>query len=101
MRLAPNELRSRAAAFARDWQAAHYEKGETQSFWNAFFQIFGIERKRVAVYEHSVDKLKGGRGFIDLLNGSFIGARQRAVGLIAINLGIRNGCLLNIFPADN
>ena len=49
MRLSNNELRSRAAAFARDWATAHYEKGETQSFWNAFFQIFEIDRKRVAV----------------------------------------------------
>ncbi|MBL9050472.1 MAG: hypothetical protein JNK19_10220 [Tabrizicola sp.] len=66
MRLSNNELRSRAAAFAGDWAHAHYEKGETQSFWNAFFQIFGIDRKRVAVYEHSVEKLKGGKGYIDL-----------------------------------
>lgn len=65
-RLSWNEIRTRAAAFARDWKDARYERGETQSFWNAFFRIFGVERRRVAVYERSVDKLNGGRGYIDL-----------------------------------
>lgn len=80
MRLTPNELRSRAAGFARDWADAHYEKGETQSFWNAFFQIFGIDRKRVAVYEHSVDKLKGGKGFIDLFWPGTLIVEQKSLG---------------------
>lgn len=80
MRLTPNELRARAASFARDWAEAHYEKGETQSFWNAFFQIFGIDRKRVAVYEHSVDKLKGGKGFIDLFWPGTLIVEQKSLG---------------------
>ncbi|MCU0905520.1 MAG: hypothetical protein MUE83_16870, partial [Tabrizicola sp.] len=80
MRLTTPELRSRAAAFARDWATAHYEKGETQSFWNAFFQIFEIDRKRVAVYEHSVDKLKGGKGFIDLFWPGTLIIEQKSLG---------------------
>ena len=51
MRLTPGELRGRAANFARDWASAHYERGETQSFYNAFFAIFDVDRRRVAVYE--------------------------------------------------
>jgi hypothetical protein len=66
MRLSTNELRSRAAAFAADWRDAAYEKGETQSFYNAFFAIFGVDRRRVAVYERSVETIRGNRGFIDL-----------------------------------
>jgi hypothetical protein len=80
MRLTTPELRSRAAAFARDWATAHYEKGETQSFWNDFFRIFGIDRKRVAVYEHSVDKLKGGKGFIDLFWSGTLIIEQKSLG---------------------
>ena len=34
MRLSWNEVRSRAAAFAKRWADARYEKGETQSFYN-------------------------------------------------------------------
>ena len=32
MRLSWNEVRARAAGFARKWAGAAYEKGETQSF---------------------------------------------------------------------
>ena len=35
MRLSWNEIRARAAAFAREWADAAYEKGETQSFSRA------------------------------------------------------------------
>ena len=42
MRLSWNEIRPRAAAFARDWANAGYEKGETQSFYNDFFEIFCV-----------------------------------------------------------
>ena len=66
MRLSSNDIRARAANFARDWAKAHYEHGETQSFYNAFFAIFDIDRRRVGVYEQSVAKLDGARGFIDL-----------------------------------
>ena len=48
MRLSWNEVRARAAAFARDWEGAAYEKGETQSFYNDFFSIFGVQRRSVA-----------------------------------------------------
>ena len=34
MRLSWNEIRTRAADFAREWADAAYEKGETQSFYN-------------------------------------------------------------------
>ena len=40
MRLSWNEVRTRAAGFARESAAATYEKGETQSFYNEFLDIF-------------------------------------------------------------
>ncbi|MAU51466.1 MAG: SAM-dependent methyltransferase [Roseovarius sp.] len=66
MRLTWNEIRARAAAFAEDWRDAHYEKGETQSFYNAFFRIFGKDRKAVARYEMSVARTGRAKGFVDL-----------------------------------
>ena len=39
MRLSWNEIRARAASFARKWADAGYEKGETQSFYNDLFRI--------------------------------------------------------------
>ncbi len=64
MRLSWNEVRTRAATFAEDWKDAAYEKGETQSFYNAFFDVFGVRRRNVARYEAHVPKLdnrSGGR----------------------------------------
>ncbi len=43
MRLSFNEIRSRAANFARNYADTTYEKGETQTFYNDFFAIFGVE----------------------------------------------------------
>ena len=51
MRLSWNEVRARAAAFAEEWCNAARETSETQSFYNAFFRVFGVERRSVARYE--------------------------------------------------
>ena len=66
MRLSWNEIRARAARFSEEWKDARYEKGETQTFYNEFFQIFDIPRRRVATYEEPVKLLGDKRGFIDL-----------------------------------
>ena len=66
MRLSWNEVRARAAAFAEEWRDAAYEKGETQSFYNDFFEIFGVRRRTVARYEEHVKRLDNTHGYIDL-----------------------------------
>ena len=66
MRLSWNEVRARAAAFAREWAGVTYEKGEAHSFYNAFFEVFGVRRRSVARYEAHVTKLDNRAGFIDL-----------------------------------
>lgn len=50
------EIRTRAYQFARDSQALYDERAEAQTFWNDFFEVFGISRKRVAVFEKNVRK---------------------------------------------
>ena len=42
------------------------ERAEKDSFWNDFFNIFGISRRRVATFEAPVKKLGNKQGFIDL-----------------------------------
>ena len=66
MRLSWNEVRARAARFANDWRDAAYEKGETQSFYDDFFSVFGRRRRTVARFEHHVAKLDNSSGYIDL-----------------------------------
>ena len=50
MQVSWNEVRVRAAKFSEDWKDAHYEKGETQTFYNEFFEIFGVRRRQVATF---------------------------------------------------
>ena len=80
MRLQFNEVRARAAEFAREWQEAHYEKGETQSFYNEFFEIFGIRRRRVASFEERVKLLNNKSGFIDLFWPGTLLVEQKSAG---------------------
>ena len=80
MRLSWNEVRARAAAFAEDWNDAAYEKGETQSFYNAFFDVFGVRRRNVARYEAHVAKLDNRSGFIDLFWPGVLLVEQKSAG---------------------
>lgn len=80
MRLIWNEIRARAADFAREWSDAHYEKGETQSFYNDFFEVFGVRRRKVATFEESVRLLGEKRGFIDLFWKGVLLVEQKSAG---------------------
>ncbi len=80
MRLSWNEIRARAADFAREWADAAYEKGETQSFYNEFFEIFGKRRRDVARYEERVQRLDNTSGFIDLFWPGVLLVEQKSAG---------------------
>src|SRR5699024_8544101 len=62
-----NEIRERAINFSKEWEGETNESAEAKSFWDSFFNVFGISRRRVATFEKSVKKLGGKQGFIDLL----------------------------------
>ena len=80
MRLSWNEIRARAAKFADDWKDASYEKGEAQSFYNDFFEVFGVQRRTVARYEEHVAKLDDRHGFIDLFWPGVLIVEQKSAG---------------------
>ncbi len=80
MRLSWNEIRARAAVFAEEWREASYEKGETQSFYNDFFDVFGVRRQSVARYEQHVAKLDNRSGFIDLFWPGVLMVEQKSAG---------------------
>ena len=88
MRLSWNEVRARAASFAKEWRDAAYEKGETQSFYNDFFEVFDVRRRSVARYEEHVGKLDNRSGFIDLFwPGVLIVEQWHAIGIdVAIEI---------------
>ncbi len=80
MRLSWNEIRARAAKFAADWAEAHYEKGDTQTFYNEFFEVFGVKRRKVASFEEPVRLLGEKRGFIDLFWKGKLLVEQKSAG---------------------
>jgi len=61
MRLSWNEIK-RAPRVCREWKDAHYERGESQTFYNEFFEVFGVTRRRVASFEEPVKRLGNQRG---------------------------------------
>ena len=80
MALSWNEIRNRALNFSKEFADAHYEKGETQTFYNDFFNVFGVNRRRVATFEEPVKKLGDKQGFIDLLWKGVLLVEQKSEG---------------------
>ena len=80
MRLSWNEVRVRAAGFTQEWWNTVRESSETQSFYNDFFEIFGVKRRSVARYEQHVKKLDNHSGFIDLFWPGVLIVEQKSAG---------------------
>ncbi|WP_298400321.1 DNA methyltransferase [Sphingobium sp.] len=82
MRLSWPEIRTNAAHFSGQWIGKGYEKGQTHSFYDEFFNIFGVPRKQVAVYEQRVRSLDPGRtgGYIDLFWPGTLIVEQKSAG---------------------
>lgn len=62
------EMAAAAAKFVLEWSGERRERAEKDSFWNEFFEIFGISRRRVGgVFEYVAQRHSTGRhGFMDL-----------------------------------
>ena len=61
-----NEIRDRAIRFSREWREERREEAEKQSFWNEFFDVFGIRRRSVASFEAPVRNIHHQYGYIDI-----------------------------------
>src|SRR5229473_4928517 len=66
MPLSWNEIRHNAIRFTNEWTGETREHAEAKSFWDDFFQVFGIRRRTVASFEEPVKKISGDYGYIDL-----------------------------------
>jgi hypothetical protein len=67
MPLSWNEIKTRAVHFSKEWENETSEDAEAKTFWDEFFQIFGISRRRVATFETRITKNERQSGKIDLL----------------------------------
>ena len=66
MPLSWNEIKDRALAFSKEWADTQNEEADAKPFLDAFFNVFGISRKKIATFEHRVKKLDSHDGYIDL-----------------------------------
>ncbi|HEX5422638.1 MAG TPA: DNA methyltransferase [Candidatus Acidoferrales bacterium] len=80
MPLSWNEIRHRAIAFSKQWTGVRSERGEKQTFWNEFFDVFGIRRRAVASFEEPVHKISGKYGYIDLFWPSIVLVEHKSLG---------------------
>lgn len=67
MTLSWNEIKDRALRFSKEWADATDEDADAKSFLDAFFDVFGISRRKVGTFEYRVKKLSDADGYIDLL----------------------------------
>lgn len=79
--LSLNEIRTRIDAFVAEWRDDTSENSESQSFWNDFFNCFGINRRRVASYEKWATRAStGSKGRIDVFWPGVLIAEQKSAG---------------------
>lgn len=67
MPLSWNEIKQRAVTFSKEWKDTTNEEADAKPFLDAFFDVFGITRKKIGTFEHRVKKLSDADGYIDLL----------------------------------
>lgn len=67
MALSWNEIKDRALNFSKEWAGTSNEEADAKPFLDAFFDVFGITRKKIGTFEHRVKKLSDADGYIDLL----------------------------------
>ena len=80
MPLSWNEIKHRAIAFSKEWKGETREEAEAKSFWDAFFHVFGVQRRTVASFEEPVKKLTGDWAYIDLFWPGTLLAEHKSAG---------------------
>ncbi len=80
MPLSWNEIRSNSIEFAKEWAGESREHAEAKTFWDQFFQVFGLNRRHLASFEEPVKKISGQYGFIDLFWKKTLLAEHKSAG---------------------
>lgn len=75
------QIRNNAAEFVAEWKDEKNEQPESQTFWNDFLKIFGVNRRRVAVFEkRAIRASTGNAGRIDVFWPGVLIAEQKSFG---------------------
>ncbi|MFH0978978.1 MAG: DNA methyltransferase [Candidatus Woesearchaeota archaeon] len=74
-----NEIRKRAVEFSHEWKDETRERAEAQTFWNQFFNVFGIDRRRYVKFDEPSKKIDG-NGYIDVFWKGKLVAEHKSAG---------------------
>ena len=75
------EIKANAHQFVKTWEAEDSERAEAQSFWNDFFTLFGLNRRKVGgIFERSAQRLTKNDGRIDLFWPGMLLAEHKSAG---------------------
>lgn len=80
MPLSWNEIKQRSITFSKEWKSETREDAEAKSFWDGFFDVFGLKRRLVASFEEPVKNLKGTYSYIDLFWKGKLLAEHKSAG---------------------
>lgn len=79
--LSTTELNRRATAFVAKWKNETRENAESQTWWNEFFGIFGIDRYSAATFERWARRAStGNQGRIDVFMPGVMIAEHKSLG---------------------
>ena len=80
MALGLNEIKERASSFSKEWETAISENADAKSFWDGLFNVFGVNRRRVATFEYRVVKAGRKIGYIELFWKGVLLVEHKSVG---------------------
>lgn len=79
--LSTTEMTKRAQRFVATWRDASQENADAQSWWNDLFDVFGVDRRSVAVYERRARRASTGEvGRIDVFMPGVMIAEHKSRG---------------------
>lgn len=71
----------RANAFVAKWKNEKHEKSASQSWWNDFFDVFGVDRYSTAVFERKARRAStGNHGSVDVFMPGVMIAEMKSFG---------------------
>lgn len=75
------QIRTRTVAFVDRWEGEKRERAEKDTFWNEFFAIFGVDRRRRGVFEYLAQRHSTGRhGFMDFFAPGEMAVEHKSAG---------------------
>lgn len=82
VQLSKDTIRANARKFSVDWAGTTSERGSSQTFWVRWFEVFGLRRENVAIFEEAAERTSTGRtGWVDVFVPGEMAIEQKSAGV--------------------